>query len=291
MPGDPNNIVLGDGIFNVNGVDIGLTRGGGQFVVKAEYRNIEADGDYGPVKGRQRKIKSVVTLQINALELLTANLPKLYAAQTLTTSDAVKDVLTAASDIATADYSTIYFLGTTKAGKSVKIILTDAINLEGIDWTLKDKDEVVPKLTFTGTYLEASRTVEPWSVEFAKVIANDLTAPSGVLAAPAAGAKTQLIFTFDEVLNATTLAITDRVNLLSSLTNDGVAIAITTLASSVTWLDTLTASPKAVITIASTTFVAGKTVRLNFLANAVKDVAATPNITLAATNFDAIVTV
>jgi hypothetical protein len=294
MIGNPSNIILGNGIFNVNGVDIGLTRGGGKFVVKTTYKLMEADGDLGPVKGRQVKTKSVATLDISALELLTSNLPKLYAAMALNTSDPTKDVLTAAADIVDADYSTIYFLGKTKAGKAVKIILNNAINLEGLDWTLKDKDEIVPKLTFTATYDETTPTTEPWSIEFAKVVANDLTAPNGKLSAPAAGAKTQLIFTFNEVLNATTLAITDINNLLFSLSNDAlgtpVAIAITSVANSVTWLDTLTANPKAVITIPSTTFVAGKTVRLNFKAAAVKDTATTPNVALAATNFDAIVT-
>lgn len=290
MQGNPNNIMLGDGYFNVNGVDIGLTRGGGAFKVKTDFREIAADGDYGPVKGRIRKIKSIATLEINALELLTSNLPKVYAGLNVNTSDATMDVVTANADVAVTDYSQIYFLGKTEAGKSVKITLDNAINLEGIDWSLKDKDEVVPKLTFTATYTEDARTVEPWNVQFAKVTSNDLTAPGGKLSAPTAGDETKLIFTFNEVLNATTLAITDIANLLSSLSNDAlgtpVAIAVTTVVNSVSWLDTLTANPKAIITIPSTTFVAGQTVRLNFKAAVVKDIATTPNVTLATTNFD-----
>ena len=49
------SIILGDGVFAVNGTDIALTRGGGQFLIEREYREIPADGDYSPVKGRIRK--------------------------------------------------------------------------------------------------------------------------------------------------------------------------------------------------------------------------------------------
>ena len=54
-----NDIILGDGVFAIGATDVGLTRGGGTLTIEREYRTIEADGDYGPVKGRIRKIKSV----------------------------------------------------------------------------------------------------------------------------------------------------------------------------------------------------------------------------------------
>src|SRR5690625_2044576 len=78
------DIILGDGVLAVGGVDIALTRGGGQFTVEREYRQIEADGDYGPVKGRQRKVSSVARLTVNALEILADNLDKFYPATTVT---------------------------------------------------------------------------------------------------------------------------------------------------------------------------------------------------------------
>lgn len=161
-------IILGDGVFSVGGTDIALTRGGGSFSIEREYRQIEADGDYGPVKDRIRKIKSIAKLTLNALELLPANMEKFYPSMDLDTSDTGKDVLTASTDIASADYNTVTFTGTTLTGKQVYIELTNAINLENIDWSLVDKDEVVPELTYTATYLEASRTTEPWKVEFVK---------------------------------------------------------------------------------------------------------------------------
>ena len=41
---------------------VGLTRGGGNFVVEREYREINADDDPGPVKGGRPKLK-LKTLQ------------------------------------------------------------------------------------------------------------------------------------------------------------------------------------------------------------------------------------
>ncbi|KNY24846.1 carboxypeptidase-like regulatory domain-containing protein [Pseudobacteroides cellulosolvens] len=162
------DILLGEGVFSIGGVDIALVRGGGSFVIEREYRPIEADGDYGPVKGRIRKTKSVAKLALKALELLPANLPKFYPAMNLNTSDTAKDVLTAAADVSATDYNTVSFTGRNLEGKQVYIEVKDAINLENINWELVDKEEVISELNYTGTYDPAARTTEPWKVEFAK---------------------------------------------------------------------------------------------------------------------------
>lgn len=287
----PANIVFGDGVFSVNGVDVALTRGGGQFLIENEYRSIPADGDYGDVKDRIRIIGQKAKIKFNSLELLPSNIAKFYPSMNRSTADSTKDVITGTLDISIVDYSTVTWTGKTKAGKAVVITLYNAINLENLDWSLVDKEEVVPELTFTATYNENTRKSPPWQIEFFNT---DAVAPVAILAAPKAGAATQLVVSFNEALAASTLAITDRFNLLSSLSNDAlgtpVAIAITTLANSVTWIDANTTNPKAVITIASTTFVAGKTVRLNFKASAVGDISTPTNYIAAATNFDAVVT-
>ncbi|CAM4186359.1 hypothetical protein L1N85_11415 [Paenibacillus alkaliterrae] len=165
----PNDIVLGDGVFAVGGVNIALTRGGGQFLVEREYRRIQADGDYGPVKGRIRKISSVAKLVMNALEILPASLPKFYPSvrNTNAAGPPITDTITGKVDIETADYNTtVTWTGKTKGGRNVVITLDNAINLENIDWALTDKDELVPQLTFTATYDETTRTTEPWKIVF-----------------------------------------------------------------------------------------------------------------------------
>lgn len=165
----PNDIILGEGVFAIGGVDIALTRGGGQFTIEREYRQIEADGDHGPVMGRIAVDRSIAKLALNALEILPANLPKMYPATKLTagTGDSAgTDTITGTLTIAEADYQSVTWTGKTKGGKAVIITLDNAINLENLDWTLQDKDEVVPTITYTAAYKENARDEEPWKVEF-----------------------------------------------------------------------------------------------------------------------------
>lgn len=161
----PDDIILGYGIFAIGGTDIALTRGGGQFTVEREYREIEADGDRGPVKGRVVLDTSRAKLTMNALEILPANLPKMYPATKLE-SDAGTDTLTAKPEIEEEDYQTVTWTGRTKAGRAVIITLQNAINLENPDWTMEDKNEIVASVTYTATYEESARDVEPWEVKW-----------------------------------------------------------------------------------------------------------------------------
>lgn len=71
-------ILLGAGTFYVNGTAIGLTRGGGAFNVEREFREINADGDRGAVKGRVVIESSRAKLSFNALTMLT-RLTDLYS--------------------------------------------------------------------------------------------------------------------------------------------------------------------------------------------------------------------
>lgn len=66
-----SEILLGAGKFYVNGSLIGLSRGGGQFTVERENREINADGDRGMVKGRVVTESSRAKLTMNVLTMLT----------------------------------------------------------------------------------------------------------------------------------------------------------------------------------------------------------------------------
>lgn len=169
---EPKRILLGEGVFAINGVDIGLVRGGGQFTVEREYRVIEADGDRGPVKGRVRLVGSVAKLTMNALELMAENLPKILPATKLTKENDV-ETFEAKQDIEYSDFvDEVTWTGRTLDGKAVVISIQNAINLENIDWNMSDKDEVVQTVTYTGTYDEEHRlgTKEPWKVTFAESV-------------------------------------------------------------------------------------------------------------------------
>lgn len=64
-------IMLGSGVLYIDDNKIALTRGGGKFSVAREFREIEADGDRGPVEGRIVMDKSTATLSMNALTILS----------------------------------------------------------------------------------------------------------------------------------------------------------------------------------------------------------------------------
>lgn len=162
-----DKILLGFGVVSVGATPIGLTRGGSAFIVEREIRNIEADGDRGPVKGRIVIDTEIAKLTVNALELFTAtDMTKYYPGITVT-PDGLKNTMTSSFVIAEGDYNDIKWVGKTKDGKAVTINIQNALNLSNLEWTLEDKNEVVPALEFTATYDEAAKDTPPWNVEFA----------------------------------------------------------------------------------------------------------------------------
>lgn len=72
-------IMLGVGVFYIGETPIALTRGGGKFTVEREFREINADGDRGPVEGRIVMDGSRAMLTMNTLQILT-RLTDLYTA-------------------------------------------------------------------------------------------------------------------------------------------------------------------------------------------------------------------
>ncbi len=74
-----SEILMGAGIFYVDDTPIALTRGGGNFLVEREFREVNADGDRGPVKGRVVMDASRASMTMNTLQILT-RLADLYPA-------------------------------------------------------------------------------------------------------------------------------------------------------------------------------------------------------------------
>lgn len=172
----PIDIVLGDGIFSIGASSttataIGLTRGGGNFTLEREYRQIEADGDYMPVKGRIRLIKEVAKLNIKSLEIAAENcddyFPAISASITTTATSGTTATISTKSlttNVTTEDYHWVQWVGYNKGGEQVMITLENAINLENINWDLVDKEEVINELTYTACSLETARTTAPWKI-------------------------------------------------------------------------------------------------------------------------------
>ncbi len=160
-------ILLGHGIFAINGKTIALTRGGGQFVVEREYREIEADGYPGPIKGNIVIDRSIAKLTINQLTIVPEDFASMYPGMVVdTTSGTVK--ITGDHTIKDTDYQDeVTWTGKTREGKAVKITVENAINLENLDWSMEDKNEVINTLTYTSCFIEGEQDKEPWNIEWA----------------------------------------------------------------------------------------------------------------------------
>lgn len=65
-------IVLGLGVFAIDGTDVALCRGGGSFKLEREFRDIPADGDKGSVKDRISLDAERPKLSMNVLTMLTS---------------------------------------------------------------------------------------------------------------------------------------------------------------------------------------------------------------------------
>ena len=78
-------IMTGVGVFYIGETPVALSRGGGKFTVEREYREINADGDRGPVKDRIVMEGSRATLTMNTLEIIT-KLADLYPAMETVTA-------------------------------------------------------------------------------------------------------------------------------------------------------------------------------------------------------------
>lgn len=76
----------------------------------------------------------------------------------------------------TADYRYVKWVGRTKGGTAVSIVLPKAICLSNPDWAFNEKDDTVPEIEFTSCYedgpLANNDRTEPWQ----------LTAATGIVA-------------------------------------------------------------------------------------------------------------
>ena len=78
-------ILLGLGVFAIDDVEVALVRGGGQFTVEREFRDITADGDKGSVKDRVVIDAERAKLSLNVLTMLTS-IKAMYPALAETTA-------------------------------------------------------------------------------------------------------------------------------------------------------------------------------------------------------------
>jgi len=125
-----------------------------------------------------------------------------------------------------------------------------------------------------------------FSGQTCKWIKKDSTPPIAIIKTPVFATK--LLVKFNEPLSSSTTAITDISNLLSAAVNDeagaATGISIESVENSVSWDCSNMNGPIARIIIPETDFVAGQTLRLNFLDSSVMDLA--KNAISSEINFD-----
>lgn len=167
MAGNATTILLGQGIFSIGVKPIALTRGGGKFTVEREYRNIEADGYPGAIKGMIVIDSSQASLEINQLTIIPEDFATMYPGLAVDTSVPGTVKITGDNTIKDSDYQDeVSWTGKTREGKAVKIIVKNAINLENLDWEMQDKSEVINKLTYKACFVEGQLDKEPWEIQW-----------------------------------------------------------------------------------------------------------------------------
>lgn len=124
---------------------LGMTRGGGTFVVQSELREPEVDGKrYGFVGGTF--VDSVdARLTGTLIEITPANMAKIMATgdvEVSSESGAYKTTVTMHTQVQPEDYiQNLVWVGDISDGRLVMIALDNALNTNGLTLTFQDKNE------------------------------------------------------------------------------------------------------------------------------------------------------
>lgn len=85
-------------------------------------------------------------------------------------------------EIADSDFKNVTWTGKTKSGQSLQIILPNAINKGNIEWTLAEKNEVVPTIEFEACYSNTDGMPEATDAPAWQIIFEDgATPPAGTI--------------------------------------------------------------------------------------------------------------
>ncbi len=144
---------------------LGATRGGGSFDAKPSVRAIDVDGVKGVAKGLQVIDQWDVSISANILEVSVETLKTSLAASEIDTESLDEQgyqKISAKNFIDGNDYiDNVTFVGKI-SGKDKPIIIQvqNAMNVDGLSLSVKNKDEAVIAMKFTGSY-DASKLDEP----------------------------------------------------------------------------------------------------------------------------------
>lgn len=161
-----STIFLGEGaIFKdyqgATPVSMGATQGGSQIDIEMEWRDPDYDGKYGKTKGLKRLIRVDATLKINAMEISANLLKDFFGGFTSSTESGYTEIIPSL-DIDDIEYlDDVAFVGETLAGKTVAIILENALGDGNLSMKINAKEEIVPEVQFSAHYDPSTPTTVP----------------------------------------------------------------------------------------------------------------------------------
>ncbi|WP_423408020.1 hypothetical protein AABM38_20460 [Heyndrickxia sp. MSNUG] len=148
------NVVYDELTGDFTGDLLGATSGGNEFSLAQETRTIEVDGLKGSGKGNTVIDSESPELVVNLKELTAANLALAIAGGVVDTSDTNYDIITTKGKIELTDYlDNIAFVGRISGSSDpIVIVIDNALSVEGLSISTKDKDEAVVPVRFRGHY-------------------------------------------------------------------------------------------------------------------------------------------
>ena len=171
------NIQLGAGVLlsaftpgsSITETDIiGATRGGGSFTATPNYRALEADGLPENVKDFKVIDDWAVTLNMTLIEASEAGLKLALGGGATSTTDTASTKITASSDVLSADYKDIWWVGDTAGGAKLAIKLANAMSTGGLNYTIANKGEGTYAVTLTAHYDVSDTKTAPFEIHIEK---------------------------------------------------------------------------------------------------------------------------
>lgn len=158
----PESIIFDAGVLYKNfaspaepGEILGATRGGSEFNLNAEMREVEVDGAPGPVKGLKRFVRVEPAITINLLSLTQENLLMAIPGSKAEAGDENfegYDVITGGQITDDSYFDNLALVARTGTGKPIIFVIENALADGELAISLADQDEANPSITFQGHF-------------------------------------------------------------------------------------------------------------------------------------------
>jgi len=145
---------------------LGATRGGNTFTIEDEIREMLADGSPGPIKGSQRRTRSVAKLSVNLLEVKTSALLMQLPGSESSVDGGSHDKIIRCEQISSGDYLDNISLIINKNDTDEVLVfsLKNALALNGFELGAAEDDEAVITMEFTAHFDPTVLATEPWEI-------------------------------------------------------------------------------------------------------------------------------